>query len=444
MKTWATPWDLRTVMPLKIRAFPDWNAGADPTYLSYGYPQYFQTAVDLAGVPAGSYQWVMKVDNPSPTGKTLRFANTTQNTNGWLGLGAVTVNAATVGSAPAAPTALTFAATASTVGLSWTAPSGRSRATRCSATARRSRPPRPPRTPTRSCRCTPRTATPSRRSPRPAHFSEINEDYAPVNINIWKAANPAAPGLGEKCPGARSACRSILVRMENDQRYTEAQRYPAVVTDAYGRCETTLVDDGGKYEMMLRGRRFVGSPESLTLVESPADAEKLPEPPELLSGDLCSCTIEWTVTVPVVSAEGGLVDRDLRIRLALGRPGPTGGLERCDVALTMTLPTVTVATRPRESMEDALLELHRGFPVGTRVVACFSCAFSDVHWAGSGFMGLFLCYRDSKEAYRGVRHKVELVSLTDADTPTVQETFLCEEYEYRGKNAGMRGWPFPL
>ena len=124
VKTWDTPWDLRTVMPLKIRAFPDWNAGADPTYLAYGYPQYFQTAVDLAGVPAGSYQWVMKVDNPSPTGKTLRFANVTQNTNGWLGLGAVTVNAATAGSAPAAPTALTAAATASTVGLSWTAPSG--------------------------------------------------------------------------------------------------------------------------------------------------------------------------------------------------------------------------------------------------------------------------------------------------------------------------------
>jgi hypothetical protein len=47
VKTWDTPWDLRTVMPAKIRAFPDWGVGADPTYLDYGYPQYFQSNVDL-------------------------------------------------------------------------------------------------------------------------------------------------------------------------------------------------------------------------------------------------------------------------------------------------------------------------------------------------------------------------------------------------------------
>ena len=28
VKTWDTPWDLRTVMPLKIRAFPDWGVGS--------------------------------------------------------------------------------------------------------------------------------------------------------------------------------------------------------------------------------------------------------------------------------------------------------------------------------------------------------------------------------------------------------------------------------
>lgn len=102
VKTFDTPWDLRTVMPLKIRAFPDWGVGPDPTYLDFGYPQYFQTGVNLSGVPNGSYQWVLRVKNPletvSANAKKLRFANATQGADGWLGLGPVTVGAS--GTAP--------------------------------------------------------------------------------------------------------------------------------------------------------------------------------------------------------------------------------------------------------------------------------------------------------------------------------------------------------
>jgi hypothetical protein len=128
VKTWDTPWDLRTVMPLKIRAFPDWNAGADPTYVEYGYPQYFQSAVDLSAVAGGSYQLVVRVKNPleatSANAKKLRFANATQNTDGWLGLGAMTVGAGGGGDtvAPSAPTGLASPShTTNSVALSWTA-----------------------------------------------------------------------------------------------------------------------------------------------------------------------------------------------------------------------------------------------------------------------------------------------------------------------------------
>jgi chitodextrinase len=130
IKTWDTPWDLRTIMPLKIRAFPDWNVGSDPTYLNFGYPQYFQTAVNLSGVSAGSYQWVMRVDNPlalaSSAAKPLLFSNTTQNANGWLGLGGVTVNAPSGGTTlPSTPTGLTSSGqTASTIDLSWAPSTG--------------------------------------------------------------------------------------------------------------------------------------------------------------------------------------------------------------------------------------------------------------------------------------------------------------------------------
>jgi hypothetical protein len=95
VRTWDTPWNLRTVQPLTIRNFPDWNTGADPSYRDFGYRQYFQHSVDLSGIGQGDYQWVMRVKNPleavSANAKKLRFANTTQQADGWLGLGAVTV-----------------------------------------------------------------------------------------------------------------------------------------------------------------------------------------------------------------------------------------------------------------------------------------------------------------------------------------------------------------
>jgi chitodextrinase len=125
VKTWNTSWDLRQVMPLKIRAFPDWNVGTDPTYLPFGYPQYFSTSVDTSSVTPGSYQLVMDVVNPlsavSSSAKTLRFANATQNADGWLGLGAVDVGAGDT-TAPSVPTGpAVTGTTAVSTSLSWTA-----------------------------------------------------------------------------------------------------------------------------------------------------------------------------------------------------------------------------------------------------------------------------------------------------------------------------------
>ncbi|GAA4249049.1 hypothetical protein GCM10022255_031430 [Dactylosporangium darangshiense] len=128
VKTWDTPWDLRTVMPLKIRAFPDWNVGADPAYRDFGYPQYFQAGVSLAGVSSGSYQLVLRVKNPlealSPAAKKLRFGNATQNADGWLGLGSIGVGTGggTDTTPPSAPTGLASpGATTTSISLSWNA-----------------------------------------------------------------------------------------------------------------------------------------------------------------------------------------------------------------------------------------------------------------------------------------------------------------------------------
>ncbi|NUT38042.1 MAG: DUF4832 domain-containing protein [Hamadaea sp.] len=150
VKTWDTSWDLRQVQPLRIRAFPDWNVGTDPTYLDFGRPVNFSTTVSTTGVPAGNYSLVLKVRNPleAVTADVLRsrpaasrltdwvidqwrprlplsFANANQGADGWVNLGAVSTNACTGDcTAPSAPSGLAVSGVTNTsVSLSWSASS---------------------------------------------------------------------------------------------------------------------------------------------------------------------------------------------------------------------------------------------------------------------------------------------------------------------------------
>ncbi|MBN1311848.1 MAG: DUF4832 domain-containing protein, partial [Anaerolineae bacterium] len=110
VKTWSTAWDITQVQPLQIRAFPDWNVGADPTYRSFGYPMYYDATLSASGIPSGTYTVVMRVKNPLEDiseasvrdniqswqpflpAKKLRFANASQNADGWLSLGSININ----------------------------------------------------------------------------------------------------------------------------------------------------------------------------------------------------------------------------------------------------------------------------------------------------------------------------------------------------------------
>lgn len=227
--------------------------------------------------------------------------------------------------------------------------------------------------------------------------------------------------------------------------YREPQRYPAVVTDRWGRFETTLVNDGQDFVLLLRGNRFESrSVGGFELVGSPLDGS---EPPDLYESDLCSCVIEWRMPVRVAFPNAGPAEMDLDARLALGDPLPRRGF-RVDVVLTLRLPTGDVENaKPHEGhedMEQALLDLQRQLPAGVRILACISCAFSDYHPAGWGFIGTMACFRGAKDAYRPVETKRALFQVWDQRSGFVQETFFCADYEPRRPGAGYRGWPsFP-
>jgi chitodextrinase len=146
VQTWNTNWDLRTVQPLSIRAFPDWNVGADPTYISYGWPMNFETSIAANGVAAGTYTLAMRVVNPleTVTQAILESRGPAEgmqayipqdnytppppfyfwNTNfsgGWLRLGNLTLAGSCSGdcSPPTAPTLVSTGATTTSISLSW-------------------------------------------------------------------------------------------------------------------------------------------------------------------------------------------------------------------------------------------------------------------------------------------------------------------------------------
>jgi hypothetical protein len=92
-----------------------------------------------------------------------------------------------------------------------------------------------------------------------------------------------------------------------------------------------------------------------------------------------------------------------------------------------------------EVMEDALLDLQRRLPEGVRLLACFTCAFSDYHPAGSAFIGSLACFRGSKDAYRAVTGKQELFEIWESRAGFTQETYHCPEYAQRPPGTGYRG-----
>ncbi|MGW6710089.1 DUF6304 family protein [Streptomyces sp. NPDC054956] len=219
--------------------------------------------------------------------------------------------------------------------------------------------------------------------------------------------------------------------------YQQPQEYPAVVHDRWGRFETTLVNDGQNFSLALRGNRFEGPMLAyLELSESAPEGQE--QPPDVTEdSELASCTVEWRMPVPVAGVEAGAAE--LHVRLLLGDSEPRRGAP-AEVELALHLPTGIVETaRAHGLIEDALLSLQGHLPEGVHLQACFTCAFSDYSPAGSDVFGTMACFRDSKDAYRAVRTKRDIFALWPENAGSVQETFLCDQYERRAPNTGYRG-----
>lgn len=91
--------------------------------------------------------------------------------------------------------------------------------------------------------------------------------------------------------------------------------------------------------------------------------------------------------------------------------------------------------------ERNLLKLNRMIKNEYIMHCCFTCQYSDYSPYGNDDFGTMLCYKKYKAEYLKVNTKDEYFEhLEGLDCEAKQETYLCEEYEPRGKCEGYRGF----
>ncbi|MEV0910339.1 DUF6304 family protein [Streptomyces hokutonensis] len=227
---------------------------------------------------------------------------------------------------------------------------------------------------------------------------------------------------------------------------SDGRFWPGRYTDRHG-AEAVVFESDGRESIRttIRGVRFEGdSMDDLGAL----DGEPSEDPFTFFDGALCSCLLEWEVPMSVAVGGQGVRKAVLDCALRLGAPaGPGRGLDAETLTTTLRLDGRQYRNDGDDDFEDALNELQRRLPDGTRLRACVACAWSDYHPYGHGLMTGLACFRGAKDVYRLVEGKYgpdNIFDAWDARTEFVQETWLCGEFEQRTGNAGYRGtFPAP-
>jgi len=208
--------------------------------------------------------------------------------------------------------------------------------------------------------------------------------------------------------------------------------------DRHGSERITIDNDGQLLTLRVRGVELAG--EDFDALEPVGDGAVAGVPLEFSGGVLCSCALEWEVPLRAVAA-GIEVDCVLHWSLLLGSPtGPGKGLDAEELTVALHVAgSVYAPDRAYGLFESALEDVHRQLPADTYVKACIACAWSDYSPGGQPLFGGLACFRDVKDAYRQVKTKADIFAIWSDRTAYVQETYVCDEFERRGSDAGYRG-----
>jgi Family of unknown function (DUF6304) len=214
--------------------------------------------------------------------------------------------------------------------------------------------------------------------------------------------------------------------------------YPGVYRDRFGQESTLIMNDGKALTMIVRGVTFRGSDFDGFEPQATTDANQL-STFTMNRGELCSCVIETEMMIPICVSDS-LIDGKLTVRLGLGDPIPTGGIDRECLFIELRFGKSEFKSNGLSGwFEDEMLDIQKQLPPNTYMKSCINCAFSDYHPVGHGLFGGLACFRDNKHGYRAVKNKSDLLAIWNTTTEFVQETYLCPEFERRAPGTGYRG-----
>lgn len=218
----------------------------------------------------------------------------------------------------------------------------------------------------------------------------------------------------------------------------ETQKYHAQYIDDFGTEETIILNDGRTLQMRLRGVDFRGS-----MIDDWKSIKGREHCRSLFTFDEWNQLFAFSLhfQMPVTFVDNQLSkDAMLAVNLEIGKPQPK------NLAVTTSLRIALITSdnhfqpdKAYEWFDDGLLAIRNLLPENCYLRCCHSCAHSDYSPAGYGMFGCLTCFKNAKEEYLSLKGKAAFFQLMDRSAGMVQETFLCQEFEFRKPGTGYRG-----
>lgn len=224
---------------------------------------------------------------------------------------------------------------------------------------------------------------------------------------------------------------------------TDHAAYRGTYTDAHGREDIIITNDGTTLTTNIRGVELSGS-DFDSFRPANGTTESALNKFVLYGGrDLCACTITAEIPLPVI-VHDQIVAGLLLMQLRLGPPRieANRGIDSEELQLTLKYNDYLLVSSERYGyFEDALNDIQGQMPQHHSIKSCINCLYSDYSVAGNGLYGCMMCFRNIKDQYLKVKTKddyidIEIEALHER---WVQETYLCPDFTVRIKGTGYRG-----
>ena len=158
-------------------------------------------------------------------------------------------------------------------------------------------------------------------------------------------------------------------------------------------------------------------------------------------GDLYElCAYELRFSIPTVIFDvltKKYSQNNFNLKITAGSPAKNGGIDFLELQLSIKIQDELLEAQAGY-FESAAIEIQKQFKGKYKLKNCFGCNYSDYSVYGQGLFGTMFCFANQKSAYLKVKSKMDYMKLAP-EKMTVQETFVCEEFEFRGTDIAYRG-----